>query len=478
MGLRRADLPPLGVIVLGILVGLVSHKVGGFIGLVGFTWLAATAPAAALGVFLLSAAFPLTFHVAGHRAFLSDVMALILLVVMVVRYRKESVENVTKRLFPTAFRWPVLLLLFVAVLSLYHAMSHTETLIKIVEYIEFFVVIVAVAADQGLDPVKWRPAIAGLISAGAAVAIAGVVQFMLGIGPKSFIVGHHHTRAYIFFGQPNAFGGFLAQIFPLALALFIFGPKDRSRPWTFVALCLLGLGIFASFSRGAEVAVLVAILVMIVMAFVTRGREVAGRLAGFGLVIPAAALLAMTELQHLSVGHVHAAAGTYKAYNPMSRLASVATVQRDYDTHQRLLIWKAALRVFKLHKLTGVGLGGFHYWVLKHPIPGIKGAPPHAHDIYLEYAADMGIGGVIAILWYQWRWVSVAYKAIREYFGKLDEFMWALTLGAGGVIVDFGVHDTVDLLVDHAVILPLLVALGVLAAVVQHAANRTPGEQA
>jgi O-antigen ligase len=478
MGITRQEFPPLGVILLGVLVGLLSHVVGGAIAVIGFAWLAFVSLPAALGVWILASPFPFGVVVHGHHLFVSDLMAVIMAATFLYKYREEATPDIAKRVFPEAFRWPLLMLLFFAVVSLAHAISHTQTLVKILEYIEFFVVIVAIAADNGLDFNKWKPALGALFLGAAAISVWGLVQFWLGIGPASFVVGHLHTRAFVPFGQPNQFGGFMAQIFPLGLALYVFGPKDRAKPWLLAALILIALGIFASFSRGAEVAVLVAVLVVILAAYVTRGSKALGALAAWGLVMPAAAILFISKIQTLGRGHVkihHA----YKPVTSVTRFESVTKLfkgVRSFSMHQRILIWKTALKVFKLHKFTGVGLGGFHYYVLHHHIAGVPGVPPHAHDIYLELAADTGIGGVIAIVWYQWRWVSVAYKAVREQFLKLDDWVWAMTLGATGTIVDFGVHNTVDLLIDHGVIVPLLLALGVLSAVV--AAARKSGAAA
>ena len=466
MGIGPSQRIPLGLVIVGVLLALLSPKLGEGVAAIGFIWLAFTSLPLALALYILASPFHYHISFGKHALYFSDIMALIMFAAFLWKYRKDSVENAAKRLFPEAFRWPLVALLAFSVISLLHAVNHTETLVKIVEYVEFFVIIVGLAADNGLDLNRWKPVLGGLFFGATAIAVWGLIQFWLGIGPHSFVVDHLHTRAYVPFGQPNAFGGFMAMVFVMGLALFTVGPKDRSRPWLLLSLVILALSIFASYSRGAEVAAAAGVGAMVVVGGLTRSWNIAPRLAGFGYGLMAFGLLAIKYAGGISKGAVpKKVVHHYAVVGPIHRVKSIVSLN-TFSTHQRILIWKGALHAWDTHKLTGVGLGGFHYWVLQHHIAGVPGAPPHAHDIYLELLADLGIGGFLALVWWQWRWVTVALKAVQGKFGELDPWVWAMALGAGGVITDFGVHNTVDFLIDHGVIVPLLLAFGILGAIV------------
>ena len=98
---------------------------------------------------------------------------------------------------------------------------------------------------------------------GLAEALLGAVQFFFQIGPPSFAVGRF-LRAYGTFGQPNPYGGYLAMVLPLAVAmLWTSLPRLATlarRPargrccWPAYALLIAGAtaaGLGMSLSRGA-----------------------------------------------------------------------------------------------------------------------------------------------------------------------------------------------------------------------------------
>src|SRR2546430_1151113 len=57
-----------------------------------------------------------------------------------------------------------------------------------------------------------------LMLGGLAESLLGAVQFLFQIGPPSFAVGRF-LRAYGTFGQPNPYGGYLAMVLPIAVAI-------------------------------------------------------------------------------------------------------------------------------------------------------------------------------------------------------------------------------------------------------------------
>lgn len=467
-GLPRKSLLPLILVLLGAASALLSPPVGAAVVLIGFVWLAFQALPVALAVFVLAAPFPAGFVLHHHHFFLSDAMAVIMALALLFKYQEEGLTGWLRRFFPSAYRWPIVLLLALAVLSLVHAESHSGVVIKFLELVEFFVVIVAVAADNGLDAEKWRPTLFTLFLVAAVLALYGLEQFMLGDGPASFSVYADHVRAYGTFGQPNVFGSFMDQLLPLGIALYLFGPKGRGRGWLLVSIILIGLSVWTSFSRGSWVADIAAIGVMGIVAVMTRGTQVLRPYLGYGILLPIVLFGVVSGLGEIHIAN-SAFAERFKHYSAAGRLLSITHGASTYDTQQRFIIWRSALKAIRSHLLTGVGMGEFHLWIAQHFPKGLTGGvPPHAHNLYLEWGADLGVLGIVAALWLEWRWMVTSIKTAFGRLGQLDDFFYALSLGAVGTFTAFIVHNWVDYMIDHGVVVPLLLAMGVIAAVVRH----------
>ncbi|PSR32414.1 MAG: hypothetical protein C7B44_15395 [Sulfobacillus thermosulfidooxidans] len=275
------------------------------------------------------------------------------------------------------------------------------------------------------------------------------------------MVDGHHVRATGFFGQPNVFGGFSDQTFPLLAALVALGPPSLRQGWLKVALGLTALGVVISYSRGSWVADAGSVFFMGVLIALTRGRQALKRFASFGILVPIVMFVVVFLLGKTDLSHTALYVGAHK--NTLERLTTTVTAVINpaghFDTDQRLLIWKSALSAIRQHPLLGVGLGNFHLFIQQHPPKGLAGIPPMAHDLYLEWGADMGIGGIVAALWLEWSWLASSVRLVREKTAALSPYWYALLVGAFGTMTAFVIHNWVDFLIDQGVILPLLLAL-------------------
>ena len=473
----RTLILPFAVMALGTLLAFLSPAIGGIVILIGYVWVALRSLPLALAVYVIAAPFRvgLTFH--HHQIALSDLMAIMMAVRLVLMTGRSGARGLWKRFMGTPFWRPIALLLVLSILSLGVALSHSTTVVKILEYIEFFVVIVAVAREAGLTEEAWKPVLAALFAISSFLAVIGFYQFLFQVGPKANIVDHHHVRADAFFGQPNAFGGFEAMVFPLIVTLLAYGPAWARKWWAWVVTALVALSVIDSFSRGAWVASVAAVGFMGILAWVSQGREAINRRFVFpAVILPILGfvlidLIGKTNLSHHALGLVASKRTTGGILK--STLTAVGNPKGHFDTAQRLLIWKEALRAIKHHPILGVGLGGFHRFVQLNPIPKLLHAPPMAHNLYLEWGADLGVLGIVTALWLEWSWVRHAVGAMVSKARSLSHFEFALGLGAFGAIVSFIVHDWVDLMIDHGVVVPLLLAMAVVWALVDRGSGRS-----
>ena len=457
----RGLILPLLIVAAGTALFFFSAPLGGLVMLIGYSWLATLSLPFALAVYIVFSPFPFGLAIYHHQLNLSDLMAVVMAVRLVFSVRREGRGSLWSRFMGSPFWRPLVLLLALSVLSLATALSHSTTVIKILEYVEFFVVVVAVARHANLDEQQWKPVIAGLFGIGSLLAVYGFYQFLFQVGPASNVVDAHHIRADAIFGQPNAFGGFEALIFPIVVALLAYGPTWTRRWWAWATTILVALAVIESFSRGAWVASVFAVGVMGIVAWVAKGRQMINRrFVVPGILVPIAAFLLIDLLGKTNLSHSAFVLSNSTGGEITSTVGSIVNPSSNFDTRQRLHIWKEAVTALKTHPFLGVGLGGFHRYSFLHPQVGLKSAPT-AHNLYLEWGADLGVLGVLSALWIEWSWLKNAVKGVVVRTRSLSAFEFAMGLGALGAIVSFVVHDWVDFLIDHGVVVPMLLALAV-----------------
>ena len=123
-------------------------------------------------------------------------------------------------------------------------------------------------------------------------------------------------------------------------------------------------------------------------------------------------------------------------------VATLPTSRIQFIPHQkarpgRAVLWRAALRMFAAHPLTGVGPDNFRLEYGSYA--GIANADSrvHSNNMYLEMMAGTGIFGALAFLWLGWR----ASGRILELWRNATA-----TLGAGvaAAAVAIAAHGVVD----------------------------------
>jgi O-antigen ligase len=101
------------------------------------------------------------------------------------------------------------------------------------------------------------------------------------------------------------------------------------------------------------------------------------------------------------------------------------------------VLWRAALRMFAAHPITGVGPDNFRLTYGQYA--GIANADPrvHSNNMYLEVIAGTGALGGVAFLWLAWRAVGRMLALCRHG----DAAMGAGIAAAGFAIAAHGIVD-------------------------------------
>jgi len=375
-----------------------------------------------------------------------------------------------------------------AVFTMLWAPDYTFGLPEVLKWIELALIALFVVDIAQPCPERSRRGrgigwvVVGLLLSAVVQALVGIYQARIrGIGPEGFLLSEGVYRAYGSFEQPNPFGGFIGLNLPIAIGLglalwaevrtrihtehtdienksaFIrVHPRPRSIS-TILAIGvtliggILAAALYLSFSRGAWLGALAALLAMGL--FLPRRRWIGATLIGgliaIGLVLSSAGLLPA------SIADRFADVGTLVDFRDVR---GVKINDANYAVIERLAHWQAAVGMLQAHPWSGVGFSNYQpvyeqYRLLNWPMP-----LGHAHNIYLNVAAETGLPGLAA---YGILWIAIFVQtlgALRVQQGVRR----GLALGLLGVWVHLSAHHLFDNLYVNNVHLNVGAMIGVL----------------
>lgn len=286
--------------------------------------------------------------------------------------------------------------------------------------------------------------VACLLLAPASEALLGLFQFISGDGPPSFRIAANlpYVRAYGTIGTPNPFAGYLNMAWPLAVALAVYvvwrAKDDRRSTITQLstvglwagALVLLG-GLLASFSRGGWLGAVVGAAGMTL----ALGRRMAHVVLGGALLAGLVVLLGSVGLLPAALStRITSVVGSLALFDP----STVTVTPQNFAVVERMAQMWAGVKMFLAHPLTGVGPGNFTL-----AYPDVT-APPwyvsrgHAHNYYINMAAEAGIVGLLAYL----IWLGgAAYQAFMKTRRAKTLFWRSVGVGCCGIIAAVAGHN-------------------------------------
>ncbi len=261
--------------------------------------------------------------------------------------------------------------------------------------------------------------------------------------------------------NPNELGGTLAFLLPLPLALLL-GGRLRPLPWLAVAFAfVVGLAVFVlAASRTAYAALALTTLGLLIWRW---------RRAGLAVALP---LLAAAAFAASQVG--------LAALEPPDDLASLGETFDSLPLGSRQPIWAAALRLLADFPFTGIGLNTFDA-VLQGPLSPLPagGKLVHAHNVFLQTALDLGLGGLMAFLALCGGAAVLGLRAHRRLAADATRRPTAAQAAVAGLLASlaayllFGLADAVTLGAKPTVLVWLLLGL-VAAAGFGESAGRPP----
>lgn len=369
---------------------------------------------------------------------------------------------ITERARCLLFLTLIAYLLFVC-LSLAVATDRVATLKEIIKWCEVLA-LVALSATYLRTAWQVQMVVWAIIGATVAEALLGYIQWVASAGLAGS--GSDGMRVFGTFGQPNPYAGFLNFGLVLALALVFFGREVRER-WVAGGASALLIGAQAlAASRGALLGLIVAMVAMVVVGW--RRERQAAFIAAVGvplLVIGWITRIIPARIQRAILDQVRindALSGTVTAAN--------------FSTVERIAHWIAGVRMFLAHPLLGVGAGNYNAAYPRYALPDWPDALGHAHNYYINAAAETGALGCAAFLALTSATFYLGWRTVQQVrvYAAAESSLPAIALGLFAALVALATHNLTDDLFVHAMELQFALIIGALLALLRMSASREP----
>jgi O-antigen ligase len=367
--------------------------------------------------------------------------------------------------------WPLVIFVGWAATSLLWASSLRNATLEIVKWVEIILIMLMVTEAAGRQRLGW--VIAGVLVSGTFQAALGIWQHSLrGMGPKTFEISAGIFRAYGSFEQPNPYAGYLGLIWPVAAGLLIaqirnfkFRHSPRVREISnhrgilplaaciLLATCvlLLVLALVFSWSRGAWLGALAA---MVVMAAALPRRL----WLGVGGVAIALVVLLSANTIGLLPNAIRSRLTDFTQQAQVFDVRGQGITDANYAVLERLAHWQAAGEMIRYHPWTGVGFSNYESVYSQYALWNWPIALGHAHNIYLNVTAELGMPGLLA---YLFLWGAIFWQTARA-LRRRSGWERGLALGLMGAWTHLSVHHLFDNLYVNNTHLLLGALLGVL----------------
>jgi len=372
----------------------------------------------------------------------------------------RRIETIYPPLLP-----PLLIFLGAILLTLTGTLSLRYSLKEILKWLEALAIYLFVVNAINRD--KAKTIILFVLLAGIGEALLGFYQFFGRVGPEHFALSSRFIRAYGTFRQPNPYGGYLGLVLPLAYGLLFAKewalscadrgvrerptPRTRVLPISALGFVLMSVALIMSWSRGAWLGFAVAFVVM--NAAYSRRSAALFALACF-LV---ASLLLLGNFRLLPEALVHRLTD-FLPYLSIFDVRGVEVTDANYALVERMAHWQAAWGMFSDHPWLGVGIGNYEPVYPAYALPGWEEPLGHAHNYYLNIAAEAGLAGLSAYLLLLGTAFREAWRTVRA-----SEGYWrGMAVGILGALTHLSVHNLFDNLYVHSMQVHVIILLGLL----------------
>lgn len=272
----------------------------------------------------------------------------------------------------------------------------------------YFFVLNALLDDEAVI----KDMINAMIFAAVVVACFGIYQKLSGVqSPKDWVYSEAESsiklRVFSTIGNPNALGGYMVLIAPIAISLAIHAKDWLKRSLYGVASLILMYTMVMTYSRGAWIGFVAG---MVLYTIITRNKWLAG------------------------IGIVGLIAAPFVAPEVVSRLTLAFTPEylAKSSNKGRVEFWGRAVKIWEQNPIFGTGIGTAGDSVAtRHDMPGAT----WIDNQYVKLLAETGLIGIVTYLAMIF---APILNGIKSVFGSKQRGTYLYALNAGITAALFG----------------------------------------
>ncbi|MEW6409540.1 MAG: O-antigen ligase family protein [Nitrospirota bacterium] len=299
---------------------------------------------------------------------------------------------------------PIILFLLFSVISLFTAVDFEYSLREFrgeaLKYFLLFYLIVNIDFDEE----RIKKIIAVFFGANVIMVIYGIVEFYyhggILINPPNPIY-----MAKSLHSGGGTYSTYLITIFPFLFFAYYYMEKGILKLLLLILLLFNIFSIYITHNRGALIAVLVEIAIILVMTILFFKKKKLGYLILIMSIIVVVSLITDKSFFRGEITNMFAKSED-KVHTPLTA---------------RLDVWKFTIKKITEDPLKGTGFGRMSFYKKYPQFRKKYGHMWHTHNTFLDIAIQLGVLGLIAFLWLIFRVLKINWRLARDSLGFRPE---------------------------------------------------------
>lgn len=278
-----------------------------------------------------------------------------------------------------------------------------------------------------------------IIAMSSLISIYGVYQLIRGIPVDPLLIdlnmGQFLSRVYSTLGNPNIYAGVLVLALPFYVLMYLEQDTFIKRFLTVLMGLLVLCNVALTYSRAAYLAVILSMVVFLVL---KNKKMLPVVVVGGILLLP---------------------------FIPSDIINRLLTLGKDTSSLYRFNIWETCVKIIKDNWLLGLGINTDNFKIVFSNYSQYT-PPSHSHMFFLQIWLELGLLGIVSLLWMITRLVKWALKVLFEGVdNKMNNIIIANISSLAGILF-FGLAENIGfglriLYMFWLVIMLLMVSLNI-----------------
>ncbi|MCL1935039.1 MAG: O-antigen ligase family protein [Defluviitaleaceae bacterium] len=232
-------------------------------------------------------------------------------------------------------------------------------------------------------------------------ALYGLFQFHTGIEIRADFVDIMANagmpgRLYSTMGNPNNFAKFLTMLLPFGVAYFFVSEGKIKKIFILSMIAIVFVSLLLTFSRASYLSIIGIGFIYVIL---VKPR-----------LIPVAIFILIISIPFI----------------PQVILNRISTIGTDSSSLYRVFIWEGSLRTLISYWSSGIGIGPRAFnMIYRNYSHNMAGNAMHAHNVFFNVWIEIGIGGFLAILAYNFSLFKMGISSFWKERGTHKHYLVA-----------------------------------------------------